>query len=190
MFQAVATILAPNGALYRMLQNMTTMLTKVTFPDSGISQNFATGVDSVLGVIDSVLEFGEEFAQKNQKLNEMGVLLDGWGTTSKAPHQVVEALVNEAKAIALTMADLQLNMEQFELAPLLGDVIGLGKKGTQEFTIKPKGVNITVNFNVTMDSEALATQIYKGNKKNKKEGFFVLTEEAKSAELEGTKGTA
>ena len=190
MFQAVATILAPNGALYRMLQNMTTMLTKVTFPESGVSQNFATGVDSVLGVIDSVLEFGEEFAQKNQKLNEMGVLLDGWGTTSKAPHQVVEALVNEAKAIALTMADLQLNMEQFELAPLLGDVIGLGKKGTQEFTIKPKGVNITVNFNVTMDSEALATQIYKGNKKNKKEGFFVLTEEAKSAELEGTKGTA
>ena len=41
-----------------------------------------------------------------------------------------------------------------------------------------------------MDSEALATQIVKGNQKNKKEGFFVLTEEAKSAELEGTKGTA
>ena len=61
---------------------------------------------------------------------------------------------------------------------------------TQTFEIKPKGVNITVNFNVTMGAEDLATQIYKGNKKNKKEGFFVLTEEAKSAELEGTKGTA
>ena len=191
MFQAVATIMAPNGSLYRMLNNMVTMLTNVTFPESTVSQNFSTGVDSVLGVIDSILDFGKDFEKKNASLQALGDSLLKWESFEAwAPHMVVGMLVDEAKAIAATMADLELNMEQFELAPLLGDVIGLGKKGTQEFTIKPKGVNITVNFNVTMDSEALATQIYKGNKKNKKEGFFVLTEEAKNAELEGTKGTA
>ena len=119
----------------------------------------------------------------------MGKVINKWSTSEYAPHEIVKTLVQEAKDIATAMADLQLDMEAFNLAPMLGEVIGLGKKGTQEFTIKPKGVNITVNFNVTMDAEALATQIVKGNKKNKKEGFFVLTEAAKNAELEGSKGT-
>ena len=190
MFNAVASIMEPDGALYTMLNNMVAMLNTVKFPDATIAQNFTAGVDATIGIMDKIIDFGEGFDEKNQQLTKMGNLIAKWGPDYWAPHEVVEMLVEEAKAIALSMSDLQLNMEQFELAPLLGDVIGLGKKGTQEFTIKPKGVNITVNFNVTMDSEALATQIYKGNKKNKKEGFFVLTEEAKSAELEGTKGTA
>ena len=138
---------------------------------------------------DSIIKLSQGFKVKNKRLKKMYEIMNSWGA-EYSPSLVVSGLVDEAKNISIAMSDLQLDMEQFNLAPLLGDVIGLGKKGTQTFEIKPKGVNITVNFNVTMGAEDLATAIYKGNKKNKKEGFFVLTEEAKSAELEGTKGTA
>ena len=162
----------------------------IKFPEKAQMEAFGTGLDTILATIDKIADFGEGFTKRNMTLVKFGAQIDRWKTSKFAPHEIVTMLVQEAKDIALAMSDLQLNMEQFELAPLLGDVIGLGKKGTQTFEIKPKGVNITVNFNVTMGAEDLATQIYKGNKKNKKEGFFVLTEEAKSAELEGTKGTA
>ena len=141
------------------------------------------------GMDASLMARMKELDEENKRLKKMYEIMGSWGPEF-SPSLVVSGLVDEAKNISIAMSNLQLDMEEFNLAPLLGDVIGLGKKGTQTFEIKPKGVNITVNFNVTMGAEDLATAIYKGNKKNKKEGFFVLTEEAKSAELEGTKGTA
>jgi len=54
--------------------------------------------------------------------------------------------------------------------------------GKHEITIKPGQVNMTVNFNVTMDAEQLAVTMHKGNDKTNNKGFFVLTEEAKKSE--------
>ena len=190
MMATMWRLFLPGGIFRQMVHAAAGALKEFKFPEGAQIENFGKGMDAIMRTIDRMVNFGKGFEEKNQLLTKMGNVLDEWGFKYWAPHEIVEMLVDEAKDIATAMSDLQLDMEAFNLAPMLGDVIGLGKKGTQEFTIKPKGVNITVNFNVTMDAEALATQIRKGNMKNKKEGFFVLTEEAKNAELEGSKGTA
>ena len=190
MFATMWRLFLPGGIFRQMVHAAAGALKEFKFPEGAQIENFSKGMDAIMRTIDKMVKFGEGFDAKNQLLTKMGNLIAKWSTTYWAPHEIVEMLVQEAKDIATAMNNLQLDMESFNLAPMLGDVIGLGKKGTQEFTIKPKGVNITVNFNVTMDAEALATQIVKGNKKNKKEGFFVLTEAAKNAELEGSRGTA
>ena len=189
MFATMWRLFLPGGIFRQMVFAASGALKEFKFPESAQIENFTKGIDALLRTIDKLIRFGDGFEGKNKALKNMGKVINKWSTSEYAPHEIVKTLVQEAKDIATAMADLQLDMEAFNLAPMLGEVIGLGKKGTQEFTIKPKGVNITVNFNVTMDAEALATQIVKGNKKNKKEGFFVLTEAAKNAELEGSKGT-
>jgi len=83
------------------------------------------------------------------------------------------------------MKALEIEMTDIALKPILDDV--LGATGERKFTIEPKGVNITVNFSVEMNAEQLATQIYKGNKKNGNEGFFKLTPGVDAAALEPTK---
>mgnify|MGYP006234197233 CR=1 FL=1 len=84
------------------------------------------------------------------------------------------------------MKALEIDLQDIALKPILDDV--LGAKGSRTFTIEPKGVNIQVNFHVTMGAEELATSIVKGNQKIKKEGFFKLTDAAAAGELEGTAG--
>ena len=86
------------------------------------------------------------------------------------------------------MKDLEINLADIAMKPILDDI--LGAKGQRTFTIEPKGVNITVNFTVEMNAEQLATQIVKGNQKNKKDGFFQLTSAAAGGELEGTAGAS
>ena len=124
-------------------------------------------------------------------MNEFGQAIMKWGDASATdywgPSNIVSALVGEAKRVSTAMKALEIELTDIALKPLLDDV--LGAKGSRTFTIEPKGVNIQVNFNVTMDAEQLATQIVKGNQKNKKDGYFQLTSAAAGGSLEGT-GTA
>ena len=124
-------------------------------------------------------------------MNEFGEAIKKWGDNSATeywgPSNIIWALGQEAKRISEAMNDLQINLTDIALKPILDDV--LGAKGERTFTIEPKGVNIQVNFHVTMGAEELATSIVKGNQKNKKAGFFQLTPEAAGGELEGAAGT-
>ncbi len=191
MFQSIAVIMAPGGALHRMVKNLAAMLTDVTFPEATIAENFGKGVDTIIRVTEKLIKFAEYYTEaKQEKMNALGQAMMGWTDTSSSvwgPSDLVKLLVKEAKTIADSMGALEIDLQNILLKPILDDV--LGASGERKFTIEPKGVNITVNFNVEMNAEQLATQIYKGNKKNGKEGFFQLTPQVNASELEGGRGT-
>ena len=191
MFQSISIIMAPGGALYRMVKNLNAMLTDITFPEATVAENFGKGVDTTIKVTEKLIRFAEYYtAEKQEKMNALGTALIGWTDKSSSvwgPGDLVGLLVKEAKTIADQMSALEIDLQSIMLKPLLDDV--LGASGERKFTIEPKGVNITVNFHVSMGAEELATQIYKGNKKNGKEGFFKLTDQVNASELEGGRGT-
>ena len=191
MFQSIAVIMAPEGALYRMVKNLNAMLTDITFPEAAVAENFGKGVDTVIRVTEKLIKFAEYYTEaKQERMNALGEAMKGWAnptSTVWGPGDLVKLLVKEAKTIADSMSALEIDLQSILLKPILDDV--LGASGERKFTIEPKGVNITVNFNVEMNAEQLATQIYKGNKKNGKEGFFKLTDQVNASELEGGRGT-
>ena len=193
MFGMLTSVMDPDGAMSKMVKAMVTMLTTTQFPEATIAENFSKGVDATMGIIKSIVKFSEFYNPKRQRqMNEFGVAIQKWGDNSATdywgPSNIIYALVGEAKRVSLAMKELEIELTDVALKPLLDDV--LGAKGSRTFTIEPKGVNIQVNFNVTMDAEQLATQIVKGNQKNKKDGYFQLTSAAAGGSLEGTAGAA
>ena len=191
MFQSIAVIMAPGGALYRMVKNLNAMLTDITFPEAAVADNFGKGVDTIIRTSEKLIKFAEYYTEEKQaKMNALGQAMVQWANPTSSvwgPGDLVKLLVKEAKTIADSMSALEIDLQKILLKPILDDV--LGASGERKFTIEPKGVNITVNFNVEMNAEQLATQIYKGNKKNGKEGFFKLTDQVNASELEGGRGT-
>ena len=191
MFESIAVIMAPGGSLHRMVKNLAAMLSEVTFPEATVAENFGKGVDTIITVTEKLIKFAEYYTEtKQEKMNALGQAMVQWRNPTSSvwgPSDLVSLLVQEAKTIADSMAALEIDLENILLKPILDDV--LGASGERKFTIEPKGVNITVNFNVEMNAEQLATQIYKGNKKNGKEGFFKLTDQVNASELEGGRGT-
>ena len=192
MFNMLTAVMATDGAMNKMVKAMVTMLTTTKFPEQTIADNFAKAVDATMNIIRSVIELAEFYNPKRQRqMNEFGEAIKKWGDNSATeywgPSNIIWALGQEAKRISEAMNDLQINLTDIALKPILDDV--LGAKGERTFTIEPKGVNIQVNFHVTMGAEELATSIVKGNQKNKKAGFFQLTPEASGGELEGAAGT-
>ena len=193
MFNMLTTVMSKDGALSNMVSTMVTMLTSTKFPESTITENFSKGVDATMGIIKSVIKLSEFYNPKRQRqMNDFGNAIKKWGDNSATdywgPSDIITAMSQEAKRISTAMKDLEINLTDIALKPILDDV--LGAKGERTFTIEPKGVNIQVNFHVTMGAEELATQIVKGNQKNKKEGFFKLTDAAAGSELEGSAGAA
>ena len=191
MFNMLTTVMSPGAAMDTMIKAMVTMLTTTKFPEATIAENFSKGVDATMGIIKSIIKLSEFYNPKRQRqMNDFGFAIKKWGDNSATdywgPSDIIKQLVGEAKRISVAMKDLEIDLQEIALKPIMDDV--LGAKGKRTFTIEPKGVNIQVNFHVTMGAEDLATQIVKGNQKNKKEGFFQLTSAAAGGELEGAAG--
>ena len=189
MFGTIKRLFRKDGDFDSMIKNAASIVNNAGFPEATKVDTFVKGMDSIMKTLDGMLSLAQGFKVKQKRLNVMGKIMSEWNTTNTAPHQIARMLVDEAKAIALNMADMNIDLKKIHLKPIMDDIVGVGASGKKTFEIKPKAVNLTVNFSVEMNAEELASQIYKGNKKNKKEGYFVLTEEAKAAELEGGKGT-
>ena len=126
--------------------------------------------------------FGVERLSNIQEMHKAldAMLVPGSDTS---PSAAIEKIINEAKNIERVMGQIEEIDIDTKLKPVMEGF--MSSKGGK-FTITPDGVRVTVNFNVSMDAEELATQIYKSNEKTK--GFFEITDQAGQMELEGSRG--
>ena len=186
MFDAVVSLFGPMGGLRRMVRATVSLLNdpKMVFPEKAVADNFKAGMDSMMKVIKDVIAFATSWDEKKQTaLNSLGKTMTDWASdASTSPADIVRGIVKEATEIATAVGEMKINLDKLPLKVLSDGV--LGNAGERKFTIEPKGVNIQVNFSVEMNAEQLATQIYKGNKKNGKEGFFTLHPNVNAAELD------
>ena len=190
MFTSLADLFTPMGGISLVVRRMRKVMEANKFPAQEESSAFGDGLGTMIDITKSIIELSEFYNPKRQRqMNDFGAAIKNWGDNSATdywgPSDIIHQLVGEAKRISVAMKDLDIDLQEIALKPVMDDI--LGAKGSRAFTIEPKGVNIKVNFNVTMNAEELATAIYKGNKEDKG-GFFQLTEQVDAAELEGTAG--
>ena len=88
-----------------------------------------------------------------------------------SPSYFVEAFHDEIKKIKSNWKELQADIGEVSMKPIIKGM--LGAKGEYTVNIVPEAVNLTVSLNVTMDAKELAKSIAEGNSDT--EGFFVIT---------------
>ena len=152
----------------------------ITVPKEKITavSDFASSIKSIFQDLGDLGSYLKEEGVAN--ITAVSTALEDLTNRNSLPSTVMAKLNDEMVTISNNLKDMEINLESIALKPFLDST--LKATGKHEITIKPGQVNMTVNFNVTMDAEQLAVTMHKGNDKTNNKGFFVLTEEAKKSE--------
>ena len=185
MFDMITDVMGTS--MTEMLFGVEDMMKSVRFPSADKMELFSKGITTFIKVIEGVANLGKFMMKGGEKgLRGMKGAMTRLKKQEALPSGIIASIIEEANNIAEVMKDIELDPLEVNLKPKIESV--LGYEGDRTFTIKPETVTIKMDLKVNIDAKELATAIYKGNKKNGKDGFFVLTDRAKAGGLEGNKG--
>ena len=185
MFVQVAQMFgdgSKDSGFVRMFNSISGALAAVTI-DTSVVGKLEKLADIMTGTMDQIDVISDALLNDNlhDKMRYITSYLDdSVFSMSIKPSDAVAAIAAEAELIGKYLKSMEIDLQKIEMEPKLNSIMAVS--GKQEIIVKPGAVNMTVNFNVTMDAEQLAATMHQGNDKTNNKGFFVLTEEAKKSE--------
>lgn len=184
LFENVTKVLEDDH-LKKLIRTAEKLGNQITDPEA--AKKKADALKSVVsGTIDMIKQVAElgKFLGAGKGVLHLTSLKASMELMDKAkvwPSQLLTKITSEAADIAKTIGNLEADIGEVHLKPLMDGV--LGYEGDQKFTIEAKGVNLGVSMSIVIDSEKLAESIVKGTVD--KGGFFETTEAAAKGILEG-----
>jgi len=155
--------------------------TEVIKAGAGATKDIVTGVS---GIIMELAKLGSFLGEKGMSgLMALDTSLALMQTQGITPSMLIGKIVEEAKAIALSLGNMEADLGTVSLKPQLDAI--LGYDGEHKITIAPEAVNLNIRLQVAMDAEDLATAIVKSTK-TKYGGFFKTTQQVNDSDLDLT----